>query len=285
MACAPVPAVQTSPKVLATFTVLADMARNVAGGNLQIESITKVGMEIHGYEPTPQDIVRGQGASLLLENGLELDSWAERFYVNLPNVEWVTLSEGVKTIPIRSGEYTGKPNPHAWMSPRNALIYVENIRKAFVKLDPDRSSIYNQNAANYKAKIQQLDQELRQAIEAIPPGKRFIVTCEGAFSYLAADYGLQEVYLWATNSEQQGTPQQMARAITKIKENKIPVVFCESTVSDRTMKEVAAQTGAKYGGIFYVDSLTVATGAVPTYLALLRHNIQTLVRGLTDVYH
>ncbi len=268
-------------QVLTTFTVIADMAQNVSGDLLEVASITKPGMEIHGYEPTPQDIARAQRADLILDNGLNLEAWAQRFYSNLPNVPRVTLSEGITPIPIQTGEYTGKPNPHAWMSPQNALIYVSNIANAFSKIDSAHAETYAQNARKYQEAIQNLDQKLRKAIETIPRDRRFLVSCEGAFSYLARDYGLKEIYIWAVNDENQGTPQQIARVIQQVKQNKIPTVFCESTVSDRTMKQIAQQTGAKYGGIFYVDSLTSADGSAPTYLALLEHNVNTLIKGLS----
>ncbi len=268
-------------QVLTTFTVIADMAQNVAGDLLEVASITKPGMEIHGYDPTPQDIAKAQKADLILDNGLNLESWAQRFYSNLPSVPRATLSEGITPIPIQTGEYTGKPNPHAWMSPQNALIYVSNITNAFSKIDSAHAETYAQNARKYQEAIQNLDQKLRKAIEAIPSDRRFLVSCEGAFSYLAKDYGLKEVYIWAVNDENQGTPQQITRVIQQVKQNKIPTLFCESTVSDRTMKQIAQQTGAKYGGVFYVDSLTSADGPAPTYFKLLEHNINTLIKGLS----
>ncbi len=272
---------QERPLVLTTFTVLADMAQQVAGDRLRVESLIKPGAEVHGYEFTPSDLVRGQGAVLILENGLGLERWGDRFYSSLPQVPRVTLSEGITPIPITADAYRGQPNPHGWMSPRNALIYVENIRQAFTDLDPAGAATYAANAAAYKAKIQALDAELRQALAVLPPNQRYIVTCEGAFSYLARDYDLQEVYLWPVNAEQQGTPQQMAQAIATIRAQQIPAVFCESTVSPKPQQQVAQESGATFAGIFYVDSLSPPAGNAPTYLEMLRHNIKTLINGLT----
>jgi manganese transport system substrate-binding protein len=266
--------------VLTTFTVLADMAQNVAGDKLKIESITKPGTEIHGYQVTPSDLGRGQRASLIFENGLNLERWAERFYNSLPKVPRFTLSQGVKPIDIAEDAYKGKPNPHAWMSPQNALIYVENIRQQLGKLDPINAAVYDRNAAAYSAKIRSLDTKLKQAISVIPANRRFIVSCEGAFTYIARDYGLQEVYLWAVNAEQQSTPKQVEKVIDIVRKNQVPAVFCESTVSDKSQRQVAKETGAKFGGVFYVDSLSPPDGAAPTYLKLLEHNITTLINGL-----
>ncbi|NJK73611.1 MAG: metal ABC transporter substrate-binding protein [Oscillatoriales cyanobacterium RU_3_3] len=266
--------------ILTTFTVLADMAQNVAGDKAIVESITKPGAEIHGYEPTPSDLKRGQGASLILDNGLNLERWATRFYNSFPKVPRVTLSEGVQPVDIAEDAYRGKPNPHAWMSPKNALIYVENIRKALGNIDPANAKTYDANAAKYSEEIRAIDLKLKQAISAIPPDKRFIVSCEGAFSYIARDYGLKEVYIWPVNAEQQATPKQVERVINTVKANKIPAVFCESTVSNEPQLQVAKETGAKFAGVFYVDSLSPADGPASTYLKLLEYNVNTLIKGL-----
>lgn len=266
--------------VLTTFTVLADMAQNVAGDKAIIQSITKPGAEIHGYEVTPSDLKRGKDANLILENGFNLERWATRFYNSLPKVSHITLSEGIKPINIAEDAYQGKPNPHAWMSPKNALIYVENIRKALGILDPSNASSYDANAAKYSEQIQAIDAKLKQAISAIPPDKRYIVSCEGAFSYIARDYGLKEVYLWPVNAEQQATPKQVERVINTVKANQIPAVFCESTVNNEAQLQVAKETGAKFAGVFYVDSLSPSDGPASTYLKLLEYNIDTLIKGL-----
>ena len=266
--------------VLTTFTVLADMAQNVAGDKAIVESITKPGAEIHGYEVTPSDLERGQRADSILENGLNLERWATRFYNSLPNVSHITLSEGIKPINIAEDAYQGKPNPHAWMSPKNALIYVENIRKELGTLDPANAATYDANAAKYSEQIRAIDAKLKQAISAIPPEKRYIVSCEGAFSYLARDYGLKEVYIWPVNAEQQATPKQVERVINTVKANQIPAVFCESTVSNEAQVQVAKETGAKFAGVFYVDSLSPSEGPASTYLKMLEYNVNTLIKGL-----
>jgi manganese transport system substrate-binding protein len=266
--------------VLTTFTVIADMARNVAGDRVQVESIPKPGAEVHGYQVTPSDLERGQKANLILENGLNLERWADRFYNSLPKVPRVTLSDGFTPVNIAEDSYQGKPNPHAWMSPQNALIYVENIRKALGEFDPVNIATYNTNAKNYSEKIRSIDLKLKTAIAAVPANKRYIVSCEGAFSYIARDYGLKEVYLWAVNSEQQATPKQVAKVINIVKINQIPAVFCESTVNNKAQLQVAKESGAKFGGVFYVDSLSSPDGPASTYLNLLEHNVNTLIAGL-----
>ncbi|KKW67659.1 iron ABC transporter substrate-binding protein [Lampropedia cohaerens] len=267
-------------KVVTTFTVIADMARNVAGDAAVVESITKPGAEIHEYQPTPGDLVRAQGAQLILWNGMNLELWFEPFFRRLKGVPSVVVSEGVEPIGIGDGPYQGKPNPHAWMSPSAALIYVDNIRDALAKYDPDNAATYHANAEAYKQKIQAAVGPIRDALAQLPPQRRWLLTSEGAFSYLARDFGLKELYLWPINADQQGTPQQVRRVIDTVRKEQIPAIFSESTVSPAPAQQVARETGIHYGGVLYVDSLTDESGPVPTYLDLLRVTSETIAKGL-----
>lgn len=269
-------------KAVTTFTVIADIAKNVAGDVAIVESITKPNAEIHGYQPTPRDILRAQDAQLILWNGLGLELWFEKFFANLKDVPSVVVSEGVEPIGITEGPYNGKPNPHAWMSPKAGVIYVDNIRDAFIKYDPDNADIYKQNAESYKQQLNAVVEPIRVRLDAIPDDKRWLVSSEGAFSYLARDFGLKELYLWPINADQQGTPQQVRRVIDAVREHNIAAVFSESTISPAPAKQVARETGAKYGGVLYVDSLTDTDGAVPTYIDLLNMTTSTIAKGLTD---
>jgi manganese/iron transport system substrate-binding protein len=269
-------------RVVTTFTIIQDIAQNVAGSAAVVESITKPGAEIHDYQPTPLDIVKAQSADLVLWNGMNLERWFERFFENVSDVPSVVVSEGIQPVGITDGPYTGKPNPHAWMSPTNALIYIENIRKALVAHDPKNADAYNANAAAYSAKIKALDAPLRARIAAIPEAQRWLVTSEGAFSYLARDYGMREAFLWPINADEQGTPKQVRKVIDLVRANKVPVVFSESTISDKPAKQVAKETGTRYGGVLYVDSLSAESGPVPTYIDLLKVTVETIVEGFTS---
>jgi manganese/iron transport system substrate-binding protein len=280
LAVAPAPAAEDRLKAVTTFTVIADMAQNVAGDAAIVESITKPGAEIHNYQPTPGDILRAQDADLILWNGLNLELWFEKFFQNLSDVPSIVVSEGVEPMSIGEGPYTGKPNPHAWMSPTAALIYVDNIRDAFVEHDPANAETYKANAEAYKARITDTIEPIRATLADIPEERRWLVTSEGAFSYLARDFGLKEVYLWPINADQQGTPQQVRKVIDIMRAENIPVIFSESTVSDKPARQVARETGAAYGGVLYVDSLSEADGPVPTYLDLLRVTSETIAKGL-----
>lgn len=283
MLCAALAAAASSSyakfKVATTFTVIQDIAQNVAGDAADVYSITKPGAEIHDYQPTPKDLAQAQTANLILWNGLNLERWFEKFFHNMKDVPAVVVTEGITPLSIYEGEYQGKPNPHAWMSTSNALIYIENIKNALVKYDPQNAEIYQKNAALYAEKIKQLDAPLREKLAQVPEAQRWLVTSEGAFSYLAKDYGYNELYLWAVNAEQQGTPKQVRKVIDQVKKQHIPVVFSESTISPKPMKQVAKETGAKYGGVLYVDSLSAKDGPVPTYIDLLNTTVSTIIKG------
>jgi manganese/iron transport system substrate-binding protein len=282
MAIADTASAQEKFKAITTFTVIADIAQNVAGDAAIVESITKPNAEIHNYQPTPRDILRAQDAQLILWNGLNLEQWFERFFNNISDVPSVVVSEGVEPMGIAEGPYTGKPNPHAWMSPGAALIYVENIRKAFVEHDPENAETYNRNAAAYSEKIKAAVEPIRQQLAAIPEERRWLVSSEGAFSYLARDFGLKEAYIWPINADQQGTPQQVRKVIDAVRKNHIPAVFSESTVSPDPAMQIARETGVKYGGVLYVDSLSDTDGPVPTYLDLLKVTTETIAKALKE---
>ena len=273
---------QDRVKAVTSFTILADMAANVAGDVADVVSITKPGAEIHNYQPTPGDLVGAQDADLILSNGLNLEQWFAQFLDNLPNVPSFVLTEGIEPIGIGEGPYEGKPNPHAWMSPSDALIYVENIRAAFAEVDPANAEIYAANAAAYAERITATVAPIRERLAAIPEEKRWLVTSEGAFSYLTRDFGLKELFLWPINADQQGTPQQVRKVIDAVRANNIPAVFSESTISASPAEQVARETGAKYGGVLYVDSLSNEDGPVPTYLDLLRVTTETITKALVQ---
>ncbi|MHA7245989.1 metal ABC transporter substrate-binding protein [Arthrobacter tecti] len=264
------------PMVLTTFSVLADLTRTVAGNHIRVDSITKVGTEIHGYEPTPSDLINAQDADLILDNGFGLERWFERFVLSV-DAPHVVLSDGVEPVDIRSGDYSGLPNPHAWMSPKAAQVYVDNIVRALSDLDPAHSAEFAANGQALKEELESLLDHLRTSLA----DSGALVTCEGAFSYLARDAGLAEAFIWPVNSDNEGTPRQIKDVITFVEEHNVPTVFCESTVNPSAQQQVANATGAELAGPLYVDSLSGPDGPVPTFLDLLRYDINLIIEGLT----
>jgi manganese/iron transport system substrate-binding protein len=269
-------------KVVTTFTIFADMARNIAGDKAEVVSITKPGADIHTYQPTPRDILKAENADLILWNGLNLEIWFEKFFQNIETTPSVVLTKGIEPMGISQGSYKGKPNPHAWMSPKDGLIYIENIRAAFVKYDPINAVTYNKNAKEYSQKLKSTILPIREKFLSIPQENRWLVTSEGAFSYLIRDFELKELYLWPMNSDSQGSPSQVRNVIDKVRENNIGVIFSESTISPKPAMQVAQEAGINYGGVLYVDSLSDKEGPVPTYLDLLRVTTERIVDSLRD---
>ncbi|WP_051427532.1 zinc ABC transporter substrate-binding protein [Arthrobacter sp. H20] len=267
------------PMVLTTFSVLADLTDQVGGGHVRVESITKIGAEIHGYDPTPSDLVNAQDADLILDNGLGLERWFKRFVLSV-DAPHVVLSKGVEPVDIRAGAYSGLPNPHAWMSPAAAQIYVDNIVTALTDLSPAHAAAFAANGQRIKAELQDMLDGLESAFtDASTPA---LVTCEGAFSYLARDAGLEEAFIWPVNSDAEGTPRQIREVIGFVEANEVPAVFCESTVNPSAQEQVALATGAELIGPLYVDSLSGPDGPVPTFLDLLRYDIAMITDGLTS---
>ena len=273
----------TKLNIVTTFSVLADMAQNVAGDAANVTSLIKRGAEIHNYEPTPKDIVRARRADLILWNGFNLEVWFAQFFQNLDRVPVVELTEGITPIDIYNGPYSGKPNPHAWMSQHAAFIYIDNIRDALIQYDADNADIYRANAARYKRQITKTLAPIRREFETLAEESRWLVTSEGAFSYLARDFNLRELFLWPINADQQGTPKQVRVVIDTMREHNIGVIFSESTISPEPAKQIAREVGAVYGGVLYVDSLSVKDGPVPTYVDLLRVTLQTILMGIKEI--
>ena len=265
--------------ILASFTVLADIIENVAKDDFIVRSITKPGIEVHGYQPTPSDLIKASKASVFIDNGFGFELWAEKFVSNL-KVKRVTISDRLDPIFISEDFYKGKPNPHAWISPKRGMIYVDIIVDSLSELKPSKAESFKNNGQIYKNKIAQLDKDFSLFINNLEKNNRYLVTCEGAFSYLTNDYGLKEAYLWPVNAESQITPKRMARTISLVKNKNIPSVFCESTVNNESQMIVVSETGANYGGDLFVDSLSKDNGSANTYLKMLQSNLTLIKKGL-----
>ena len=265
--------------ILASFTVLADMIKNITKDDFIVSSITKPGVEVHGYQPTPSDLVKASKAFVFVDNGFGFELWAEKFVSNL-KVKRITIAEELDPIFISEDFYKGKPNPHAWISPKRGMIYVDILVESLSELRPSKRELFEKNGRVYKEKLSKLDKEFSLFISNLDKDKRYLVTCEGAFSYLTNDYGLEEAYLWPVNAESQITPKRMLRTISLVKDKNVPSVFCESTVSNESQLIVANETGAIFGGYLFVDSLSDDTGPANTYIKMLEHNLNLIKKGL-----
>ncbi len=267
------------PLVLATFTVIADLAREVAGDAARVESLTRVGVEVHDYEPTPGDLVRTEGADLVVANGMGIDDWLLAL-VERTDAPRVVLGEAVEPIAIETGHYAGEPNAHAWVSPAEGARYVEALRLALGELVPEERDAIDARAAALTGELERLGDRMRAGVAALPSEHRVLVTCEGAFSYLARDAGLAEASLWPVNAGGQGTPQSIARVAEVVERTRVPTIFCESTTHPGTQQQIARTAGARFDGSLHVDSLSPPGGPAPTYIALLEHDIEATLEGL-----
>ena len=261
--------------LLVSFTVLEDIVKNIVGEEFNVKSITKPGMEVHGYQTTPSDLIKGSRAEVFIDNGFGFELWAEKFVSNL-KVKRITIANNLKPLFIGEDAYKGKPNPHAWISPKRGIIYVDTISRALSELKPQSKIVFKKNAEIYKNKLLEIDEDFSLFLNTLKKNQKYLVSCEGAFTYLTNDYGLKEAYLWPVNAESQITPKRMAKVINLVKTNDIPAVFCESTVSSESQLAVARETGAKFGGNFFVDSLSEKNGPASSYIDLLNHNLNLI---------
>ncbi|GAA1120466.1 metal ABC transporter solute-binding protein, Zn/Mn family [Nesterenkonia jeotgali] len=285
------------PVVLTSFSVLADMTRAVGGELVDTRSITPPGAEIHEYSPTPGDLRDAAAADLIFFNGLGLEAWYEQF-LSHSEVEVVLLSDSVETLPVTRlpGDSPGGDveagtleddasaelpiNPHAWMSPAQAMVYVENIEAALTQLAPEHAEEFSANATAYREEIQAIWDRAEEQLESLREDTDVhLVTCEGAFSYLAEDLDLGEHYLWPLNAEDEGSPQQVQAQIRYVEEHQVPTIFCESTVNDSAQRQVAETTGATLSEPLHVDSITESDGPAPSYLELLEHDLDLILEG------
>ena len=261
--------------LLVSFTVLEDIVKNIVGDEFDVKSITKPGIEVHGYQTTPSDLIKGSRAEVFIDNGFGFELWAEKFVSNL-KVKRITIANNLKPLFIGEDAYKGKPNPHAWISPKRGIIYVDTLSRALSELKPQSKTVFKKNAEIYKNKLLEIDEDFSLFLNTLKKNQKYLVSCEGAFTYLTNDYGLKEAYLWPVNAESQITPKRMAKVINLVKTNDIPAVFCESTVSSESQLAVARETGAKFGGNFFVDSLSEKNGPASSYIDLLNHNLNLI---------
>lgn len=268
------------PLVITSFTVSRGMAQEIACGKLQVESLLAPGAGIHAHQPGERERSWLQQADLILTHGLNLHPWLPPLLEQAGPRRTADVAAGLEPRLIPSGERAGQPDPHAWMSPRQAQTYVRNIRDAFIALDPRHAATYRTCAARYSDKLTQLDRQLREELGRLPANRRTLVSCEGSLSYLSADYGLKEIYLWPSQGTPQASPERLKQVAGQVRDQKVPAVFCESTYNDRQQRQLARDTGAQFGGTLHVDSLSSLDGLAPSYLELLRHNLNLIKKGL-----
>ena len=264
--------------VVASFSILADFARNAGGERVRVTSLVGPNGDVHVYTPTPADARTIADARLVVVNGLGLEGWLPRLLQSAGGrAPIVTASRGVA--PLKFGSET---DPHAWQSVVNAKIYIANIRNALVEVDPAGADDYRKNADAYLVELDALDAEVRAAIAKIPPARRKLISTHDAFGYFAKAYGFETIAPLGASTEAEPGARDIAGIITRIKASGASAVFPENISDERLIRRISAETGASIGGTLYTDSLTDEKGNAPTYIALVRHNIRTLTRALGE---
>jgi zinc/manganese transport system substrate-binding protein len=264
--------------VVASFSILADMVRNVGGDRVEVAALVGPDGDAHVYAPTPADAKKVADARLLVINGFGFEGWLPR----LLQASGSKAPIAVATTGITPRQRGGHEDPHAWQSVANAKIYVGNIRDALIALAPDDAAVFKANAEAYLAKLDTLDREVREAMAKIPETRRKVITTHGAFGYFADAYGVQFVAPLGVSTDSEPSARDIAAIISQIRAAKIPAVFLENISDPRLIERIAAETGARVGGTLYSDSLTGEKGPAPTYIDMVRHNIKALTSALAD---
>ena len=276
-------AAQDKVHVVATFSILADLARSVGGDAVEVASLVGPNGDAHAYAPSPSDAKRLADAKLILVNGLGFEGWIDRLVkASGSKAQVITATKGIKPRQMKDDDGHDHTDPHAWQSVANAKIYVANIRDALVKADPAGKTTYEANAAAYLTKLDALDNDIKAAVAAIPPARRKIITTHDAFGYFAAAYGLQMIAPQGVSTEAEVSARDVAKIIRQIKAQKIPAVFMENVTDPRLMQRIAEESGAKVGGKLYSDALSDPNGPAPTYVDMMRSNLREFSAALTS---
>lgn len=264
-------------EIMTSFSVLADVIENIIGDRGSVDYVVPIGEEPHEYEPIPSDFRKLSDADVFYVNGMDLEEWLETVTASVTDTDIVTVSDGVTPIPLQNDD---ENDPHAWLSPKNVIIYVENILADLIERDPEGKELYETNAEAYIAELKELDEWIAEQVASIPEEQRVIVVSENAFKYFGKDYGFHTEGIWEINSHEEGTPQQFARLTELVKERNVPALFIESTVDPRYMNTISENTGVDIFGEVYTDAIGETGTDAGSYIGMIRHNVQMFVDGL-----
>ena len=275
-------------QVVATNSIIYDITKNVAGDLADIHSIVPVGQDPHEYEPLPQDVQKIHDADLIFYNGINLenadDAWFTKMVKNAGKVadkDYFAVSDGVDVIYLEGEKEKGKEDPHAWLNIENGVIYAKNIAKQLIAKDPKNKETYEKNLAAYVEKLEALDKDAKQRIAKIPEEKRLIVTSEGCFKYFSKAYDIKSAYIWEINTEEEGTPEQIANLVRQLRASKVPSLFVESSVDDRPMKTVSQETGKPIHSTIFTDSIAEEGKDGDSYYSMMKWNLDKIIEGLS----
>ena len=268
--------------VVATFSIIADMVEQVGGDLVNVYTIVPLGDDPHEHEVLPDDMVAVSEADVILYNGMNLetgDGWFDAL-LEATDREAIVVTDGVTPIYLTTAGLEDYQDPHAWLDIRNGVIYVENIARILSELAPVHADIFEANAQAYIASLEALHDAWSGVFSDIPDAERLLVTAEGAFRYFGYAYGVEVNHIWEINAHEEGTPEQMIRIAGIVNESDVRVLFTESSVEALYMEQVSEETGVPIFDMLFTDSLSETGGPAATYYDLMRHNLDTVFRGL-----
>lgn len=272
---------ENKPKVVATASMIADMVENIGGNLIDVETIVPIGGDPHLHDPTPRDARLVAGADLVLKNGLTFEGWLNELIDNSgTKADIVTVTKGVDH--IASSTYKNSADPHAWMDAENGLIYIENIKDALVKLDPNHQEEFEFNYNIYRQQMLELDEYIKKEIQKIPTKQRILITSHDAFEYYGKKYGLRLEAVLGTSTDAEAQTSDITRLNKVIQESKVPAVFVESTINPKMLEQIAKDNGVKIGGKLYADSIGKKGSKASTYLNMLKYNTDVIVNALSE---
>lgn len=274
-------------KVVATNSILADMAKNIGGDRIELHSIVPVGKDPHEYEPLSEDVVKVNQADVIFYNGINLETGGNAWFSKLmknakktANEDYFAVSDGIEVIYLEGKQEGGKEDPHAWLNLENGMIYAKNMAKQMVKKDSDNRAYYEKQLKSYLAKLTKLDEEAKSKFSSIPESKKLIVTSEGCFKYFSKAYGVPSAYIWEINTEEEGTPGQITTLVNKLRASEVPALFVESSVNDKPMKTISKDTGLPIHAKIFTDSVAEPGENGDSYYAMMKWNLDKIAEGL-----
>jgi len=268
------------PRVVATASMIQDMAQNIVGNLFEVECIVPIGSDPHLHDPTPRDVKLVTSSDLVLKNGLTFEGWLEGLITNSgTKAKVVTVSEGIDA--IGSEQYENSADPHAWMSAVNGIAYITNIRDALIELDPDHAAIYEANYQRYKKQLEELDGYIKSLVNSLPEERRVLITSHDAFQYFGKHYGIRLEAVMGTSTEVEAQTSDIIRLTKIVREKKVPAVFVESTINPKMLQQFAKDNGIEIGGKLYADSIGEKDSPANSYINMLRYDAETIVKALS----
>lgn len=281
------PALRAAPlEVVASFSILGDFVSRVGGERVAVTTLVGAGADAHNYQPRPSDARRLGNARLIIANGLGFDEWIQRLAQSAGYQDTVLIaSTGIRPLAEEDEHghaHEGAVDPHAWQDVSNAIRYVANITEALIRTDPAGAAVYRQNAARYTAELEALDATIRRTLATVPAERRKVVSSHDAFGYFSHAYDVRFLAAAGISTQSEPSANGIAQLIRQLRREKTPAVFVESISDPRLAERISHESGARLGGTLYSDALSNADGPAPTYLDMMRHNLKTLMEGLTS---